>query len=237
LKFSNLDFPDLHFSFEFLTCLGDLQAAEFTIPLEVPNGDAYLLWHCTGNDPPTCNHIWITDGQENLDSVVLDQTGTIACLVPTATMTTLTTITGTSAITTQDITLTYFEEIVPTATNEEVLTVTDSSTTMVESVNQTCFSTLISDSTTQSILTSTQTAPYSNGSDPSAPQTISNSTLTASGPKISGPTSSRPTSSSTILTPAVSLSIMALLSTLSNSITVSSPASSSPLSTSTTSQQ
>ena len=104
LKFSNLDFLELHFGFEFLTCLGDLQAAEFTIPSEVPNGDAYPLWHCTGEYSPTCNHIWITEGQDNLDSIVLDQTGTIACLVPTATMTTRATITGISTTTTEDIT-------------------------------------------------------------------------------------------------------------------------------------
>ena len=119
-----------------------MQEAEFTIPLEVPNGEAYLLWHCTGQYSPICNNIWITGGQDNLDSIVLDQNGTIACLVPTATMTTLATITGTSTTITEAISSTYFAELEPTATSEELLTITGSSTTSIESVYLTYFSTL-----------------------------------------------------------------------------------------------
>src|SRR5580700_6411240 len=40
ITFQNPDFRPLHFGFESLKCSG-FQQAEITIPLEVPNGDAY----------------------------------------------------------------------------------------------------------------------------------------------------------------------------------------------------
>ena len=43
LTFQNPDFLLVHFDFKPLTCLG-FQQAEITIPQEVPNGDAFILW-------------------------------------------------------------------------------------------------------------------------------------------------------------------------------------------------
>jgi hypothetical protein len=43
LTFQNSDFRPIHFGFESLNCIG-FQHAEIIIPLEVPNGDAYILW-------------------------------------------------------------------------------------------------------------------------------------------------------------------------------------------------
>ncbi len=43
LTFSNPDFRPVHFDFHPLKCLG-FQEAVITVPQEVPNGDAFILW-------------------------------------------------------------------------------------------------------------------------------------------------------------------------------------------------
>ena len=43
LDFSHPNFLPIKFGFKALECIG-LQKAEFTIPMEAPNGDALILW-------------------------------------------------------------------------------------------------------------------------------------------------------------------------------------------------
>jgi hypothetical protein len=43
VKFTNADFLPLHIDFPPLMCMG-FQAAEFMLPREVPNGNAFILW-------------------------------------------------------------------------------------------------------------------------------------------------------------------------------------------------
>ena len=73
---------------------------------------------------------------------MLDQNGTIACLMLTAIMTTLDIITGTLTTITKAISSTYFAELELTTTSKELLTITGLSTTSIESIYLTYFSTL-----------------------------------------------------------------------------------------------
>ena len=44
LKFSDANFLPVSFTFERVRCLGS-QVAEFRVPLEAPNGDAFIFWY------------------------------------------------------------------------------------------------------------------------------------------------------------------------------------------------
>jgi hypothetical protein len=151
--------------------------AAFAIPLAVPNGDAFLLWHCMGEDLNTCNSLNITGGEADLDSIVIDQPGTVACLMPTATITTLATFTGSSTTVTEAASSTYFEEIVPSATSEELLTMTESST-IIETVFSTYFSTLTWKSSNNWNSSASRTSIFRNSSMPTASIPFNSSSLT-----------------------------------------------------------
>jgi hypothetical protein len=91
------------------------------VPMEAPNGKAFILWfvyaqfyqidkkligycrRCAGQDTPTCSYAYIDNGWSNPDTIDLDQIGTIECLIPTATVTTLLTLirSGTTVIETK----------------------------------------------------------------------------------------------------------------------------------------
>ncbi|KAH6881118.1 hypothetical protein B0T10DRAFT_551397 [Thelonectria olida] len=91
LDFDNPNYLPITWSFDAVDC-EDVQIAQFTLPLAVPNGGAYITWDCEG-DITTCNHIVITNGNGNPDSVPLQQVGVVGCVPQSmaATATTLTT--------------------------------------------------------------------------------------------------------------------------------------------------
>ncbi|KUJ15591.1 uncharacterized protein LY89DRAFT_670721 [Mollisia scopiformis] len=72
-----------------------LQVAEFTIPNEVPNGDAFVFWKCAGQSP-MCNQATMSGGTEDVENIVNELNGTIECLNPIATQTSISTSIGSS---------------------------------------------------------------------------------------------------------------------------------------------
>ncbi|KAH8797850.1 hypothetical protein F5884DRAFT_149161 [Xylogone sp. PMI_703] len=123
LRFTDPDFLSVHFGFDFLKCAGS-QTAQFNVPLDAPNGDAYIIWRCAGEGSRQCNHVSISNGRANPDTITYDQKGTIGCLVPTATFTTLSTVIASSSTLTelQLITAfsTSFSAVPPTASGVTV---------------------------------------------------------------------------------------------------------------------
>ncbi|KAL2273119.1 hypothetical protein FJTKL_04929 [Diaporthe vaccinii] len=58
LSFAAEDFPTVTFTFGPKYCMGR-EVATFLVPADVPNGDAHLIWECSGL-PPTCIQASIT---------------------------------------------------------------------------------------------------------------------------------------------------------------------------------
>jgi hypothetical protein len=101
--FTNPDFLPLRYGFRSLPCLGFL-SAEFIIPREVPNGDANIIWKCADQSLPSCSRVTISGGTSDLDNIIFNKYGSINCLFPTATQTTLITATsGGTTITETDV--------------------------------------------------------------------------------------------------------------------------------------
>ncbi|KAI1846583.1 hypothetical protein JX265_014033 [Neoarthrinium moseri] len=96
LSFADPAFLPITWIFEPISCQG-LQVVQFTIPAGVPNGDAFIEWHCGGTERPVliCNHILISEGLGSLDFHWLEQVGTAGCVSDT-THTTSTVVTRTT---------------------------------------------------------------------------------------------------------------------------------------------
>ncbi|KAJ8062045.1 hypothetical protein OCU04_009825 [Sclerotinia nivalis] len=92
LLFSDDDFLPVTFAFEPIACSA-FQKAEISIPPEVPIGPATLLWQCAGQQATGCVRVSLEGGSGNFDLLNIQQSGTVSCLMPTATYTSLLTIT------------------------------------------------------------------------------------------------------------------------------------------------
>lgn len=90
LVFSDQDFLPVSFDLQPMECLG-FQQAEISVPLEAPNGDVTVLWECAGGGVQGCSRLSIDGGSADIDDLIIQQTGTMECVVPVATLTTLTT--------------------------------------------------------------------------------------------------------------------------------------------------
>ncbi|KAG4425798.1 hypothetical protein IFR04_001005 [Cadophora malorum] len=91
LAFSNPDFFPVRFDFKAIECPG-YEEAEFRVPQEVPNGDAFILWRCANQQSTICTQATITGGSEDANSIEFSQSGIIRCILPVATQTTLITV-------------------------------------------------------------------------------------------------------------------------------------------------
>ncbi|KAK8070345.1 hypothetical protein PG994_006961 [Apiospora phragmitis] len=79
LVFTDDNFLPVVFSFGRLPCMGT-QVAAFDIPIQAPNGDAYLFWKCAGQSAPTCTKAVITNGANNPELIASDQEGKMGCI-------------------------------------------------------------------------------------------------------------------------------------------------------------
>ncbi|RYP01924.1 hypothetical protein DL764_006019 [Monosporascus ibericus] len=97
--FADPDFLPVSYSFEPLPCSGR-QVANFVLPKEVPNGEAYITWHCAGLTP-ACNYAKVSGGLGN-PSMELQRQGTVGCVLEMLrTSTTFNTVTGPSSTLTE----------------------------------------------------------------------------------------------------------------------------------------
>ncbi|KAF8847341.1 hypothetical protein BDZ45DRAFT_754998 [Acephala macrosclerotiorum] len=129
--FSNVSFLPLHVDFQGVSCLG-FQLANFTLPAQVPNGEAFILWKCAGQSP-MCNQAMISGGLEDSQNIVNDQFGTLECLIPIATQTTISTSIGSSTTATNSIVTTIFSTSNPISSgmSSSLITTPASSTASV----------------------------------------------------------------------------------------------------------
>ncbi|KAI8963083.1 hypothetical protein F5Y11DRAFT_170270 [Daldinia sp. FL1419] len=77
MSFSNLDFPSVSYSFELVPCSGQ-QITSILVPLDAPDGEAYVTWQCSGL-APVCSYVNIIRGSENR-SMELQVHGTAGCV-------------------------------------------------------------------------------------------------------------------------------------------------------------
>ncbi|RDL41159.1 uncharacterized protein BP5553_01138 [Venustampulla echinocandica] len=98
MVFADDNFLPVTFSFEPGMCLG-YQRAEIMLPSDAPNGVVTVLWQCAGKGTRSCSRLEIAGGPGNPDGLESHRNGTMECLVPTATFTTLSTsIRGTQTL-------------------------------------------------------------------------------------------------------------------------------------------
>jgi hypothetical protein len=174
LAFTDSYFLPVHFGFPSLNCLG-IQIVEFNIPLEAPNGDAYIWWYgtsintinlgeliqnrkCAGQAAPACNHITINQGTDNADAIILDQVGQIDCRVPTATLTTLLTLSNSLTTSIENLISTYFTTTEGQTYHTSASTPNTGSTVLV-TVSLTSLSTSSSTTTSKYSTLTTSTPP------------------------------------------------------------------------------
>ncbi|KAJ8067021.1 hypothetical protein OCU04_004401 [Sclerotinia nivalis] len=107
LLFSNDNFLPVTFAFEPIACSA-FQKAEIFIPLEVPVGPATFLWQCAGQQATGCIKVSLEGGSGNVDLLNVQQSGTVSCLMPTSTSTSLLTITQPSTTIVSSVITTQF---------------------------------------------------------------------------------------------------------------------------------
>ncbi|KAH9204139.1 hypothetical protein DL95DRAFT_418491 [Leptodontidium sp. 2 PMI_412] len=110
-----------------LSCMGT-QSAEFTVPPDVPNGIAYVLWQCADQSTPSCTQAFISNGLENADTISPAQSGRITCPVPMPSQNTLSAYPSSGIATS-----------VPISTQQIVTTSTGSSATITSTFSSTVF--------------------------------------------------------------------------------------------------
>ncbi|KFY04138.1 hypothetical protein V491_09461 [Pseudogymnoascus sp. VKM F-3775] len=103
LSFADDNFLPVHFNTRPNICPG-AQQMELTIPMEVPNGEAFLSWLCSGDDTGLCLRVMLVEGQSDIEGLVLSQTASLVCETAT---TTLVTMTRSSSATTTSISQTH----------------------------------------------------------------------------------------------------------------------------------
>ncbi|TVY25300.1 hypothetical protein LHYA1_G008585 [Lachnellula hyalina] len=114
LTFADSDFFPLRVDFKPISCLGS-QEAQFVVPLEVPNGEAFILWRCADQSSPSCTQAMISGGSGDQNALDISQSGVISCIIPVATQTTLVTSIGPSTTVTEALTSTIIStSILPT---------------------------------------------------------------------------------------------------------------------------
>ncbi|KAF7877696.1 hypothetical protein EAF04_001367 [Stromatinia cepivora] len=92
LLFSDDDFLPVTFTFEPIACSA-FQEAEISTPLEVPTGPATFLLQCAGQQATGCIKASLEGGSADFHALNVQQKGKVSCLMPTATSTSLSTIT------------------------------------------------------------------------------------------------------------------------------------------------
>ncbi|KAH6658612.1 hypothetical protein BKA67DRAFT_217828 [Truncatella angustata] len=101
LEFSNSDFLSLSYSFQPLNCSAS-QVMTFMLPPEVPNGEAFVTWHCSGLTP-LCYHANISGGLEQPE-MQLQRTGIVGCVTEVVqTSTGVFTTTASSGVSTESV--------------------------------------------------------------------------------------------------------------------------------------
>ncbi|KAK1657728.1 hypothetical protein BDP55DRAFT_734656 [Colletotrichum godetiae] len=98
LRLTDSEFLPINWSFEAIQCT-DFELAQLSVPVDLPNGDAYIIWQCAGQAALTCSHVEIKNGRGNIGAVSLDQSGTVGCVSSTRqTLTTLITRTNPAGV-------------------------------------------------------------------------------------------------------------------------------------------
>ncbi|KAL6913371.1 hypothetical protein FSST1_011131 [Fusarium sambucinum] len=85
LVFAN-ELPSMTWYFEPAECVGS-QLAQFSIPFDVPNGNAYITWQCEEEGTMSCNRIVISKGSPVLTATPRLITETARCMSLTTFMT------------------------------------------------------------------------------------------------------------------------------------------------------
>ncbi|APA09331.1 hypothetical protein sscle_05g041010 [Sclerotinia sclerotiorum 1980 UF-70] len=132
LLFSDDDFLPVTFAFEPIACSA-FQKAEISIPLEVPIGPATLLWQCVGQQATGCIRASLEGGSGNFDLLNIQQSGTVTCLMPTATYTSLLTITQQSTTMVSSIITTEFATEMDTTSSTSSSTLLSSQNSRINS--------------------------------------------------------------------------------------------------------
>ncbi|KAF7943002.1 hypothetical protein EAE96_010948 [Botrytis aclada] len=116
LLFSDVDFLPVTFTFEPIACSA-FQEAEISIPLEVPTGPATFLWQCAGQQATGCIKASLEGGSADFHALNVQQKGNVSCLMPTATFTSLSTITQQSKTIISSVITTKFATEVDTTSS------------------------------------------------------------------------------------------------------------------------
>ncbi|KAH8787538.1 hypothetical protein F5882DRAFT_378045 [Hyaloscypha sp. PMI_1271] len=185
LVFSDDNFLPVAFELKPIACLG-FQQAQITLPLEAPNGDTTIFWECAGGGAQTCSRVSIINGLADDGALVYEQQGSVECLVPTATLTTLATSISGSITVLNAIPTTLFSN-----STAAIVTISSSNTPSSSTISgKTSSSTPVMSPTSSSNTPSSSTiSGETSSSTPVMSPTSSSNTPSSS--TISGKTSSR----------------------------------------------